>query len=100
LCKHMTIKATRKRRKKSKKCWKPVTDLTAEAFNRKLEYLSESSPSLESFHSRLTSLVQDTLASTRTPGQNDRPNQRLLCRRRNWWRMLSILLAQCLLRDE
>jgi hypothetical protein len=73
LCKHMTIKATRKRRKKSKKCWKPVTDLTAEAFNRKLEYLSESSPSLESFHSRLTSLVQDTLASTRGDSRPKRP---------------------------
>jgi hypothetical protein len=73
LCKHMTVKTTRTRRKKSKKYGKPDTDVTAEAFRRKLENLSESSSGLESFHTGLTSLVQDTSASTRGHSKPKRP---------------------------
>jgi hypothetical protein len=47
---HLTVRSKKKKRKKSKKFWKPITDATAAAFCRRLEDLSTTSMTLASFH--------------------------------------------------
>ena len=72
--KHVTLTSMKKRtRKKSRKHWSPSSDAATETFRKSLGALSGKSPTLESFHSGLASLVQGTSARTKGNSKPKRP---------------------------